>query len=480
LLNKDRLLRLVAGWFIFEFMLLTKKTVLAFFLLLAASAAFAQGQSRKAIADKIVAVVGDRIILRSDVVNSIADIQRQGGEIPANAECMLMEQAVISKVLMLQAEKDSLPVTDDEVEAELDQRIRYYVNQLGSEDALVEMAGKSIYQIKDDARESVKERKLAEAMQRKIVENVRITPQEVKAFFDAIPSDSLPFFESELEVGQIVLYPKASRDLELYIQTEMNNYKKQIESGTTTFEALAKKVSEDPGSRDRGGSYEINRNDKGLWDPVFLSTSFRLKSGEISAPVKSNKFGYFLIQMVERKGDKANIRMILRVPPVTDIEIQQAVGKLDSVRANIVANKISFNEAATRYSDDESVKFSGPYLLNRAGSPYVTIDQMDKDMVGVISKMKVSEITQPTPFTNEQGKKGVRIVYLKSRSEPHRMNLRDDYSKISDEALEQKKAQALDKWMKAKIPTYYIMVDGAATSQCTGLKKFNSTDTKGF
>ncbi|RZM04746.1 MAG: peptidylprolyl isomerase, partial [Pedobacter sp.] len=224
----------------------------------------------------IIAVVGDRIILRSDIVNSIEDAKRQGGELPANAQCMLMEQAIVSKILMLQAEKDSLPVTDEEVEAELDQRIRYYVNQLGSEEGLVQMAGKSIYQIKDDARPSVRERKLAEAMQQKIVENVRITPQEVRTFFEAIPKDSLPYFESELEVCQIILYPKASRDLELYISNEMQNYKRQIESGKITFEELAKKVSEDPGSRDRGGMYEINRNDKDMWDPVFLSTSFRL------------------------------------------------------------------------------------------------------------------------------------------------------------------------------------------------------------
>jgi peptidyl-prolyl cis-trans isomerase SurA len=152
--------------------------------------------------------VGDRIILQSDIKNSISDIARQGGTIPDNAECLLMEQALVSKVLMLQAEKDSLPVSDEDIEAELDQRIRYFMNQVGSQDALEEMAGKTIYQIKDDARESVKERKLADAMQRKIVENVKITPNEVKVFYDRIPKDSLPYYESELEIGQIVIYPK--------------------------------------------------------------------------------------------------------------------------------------------------------------------------------------------------------------------------------------------------------------------------------
>jgi len=315
----------------------------------------AQGTARKVVADKIIAVVGDRVILQSDIKNAIEDARRQGGNVPDGAECMLMEQAVISKVLMLQAEKDSLPVSDEEVEAELDQRVRHFINQVGGQQELEDLAGKTIYQIKDDARETVKENKLASAMQQKIVNGVKITPTEVKAFFDKIPKDSLPFFESELEVCQIVLYPKASRDLEQYIISEMNNYKKQVETKVATFEQLAQRYSEDPGSRERGGKYQINRNEK-TWDPAFLAASFRLKNGEMSAPVKSEKFGYFLIQMVERRGDDADVRLILRTPPITDAEVKISTGKLDTVRSKIIAGSINFNEAATRYSDDESAK----------------------------------------------------------------------------------------------------------------------------
>ena len=438
----------------------------------------ANGQPKKAIADKVVAVVGDRIILYSDIKNSLADIARQGGTLPANAECLITEQAIVSKVLMLQAEKDSLPVTEEEVEAELDQRIRYYIRELGDQKTLEDYAGKSVYQIKEDARESVRERKLAEAMQQKIVSGVKITPNEVKAFFDKIPQDSLPFFESELEVGQIIIYPKASRDLEQYVVSEMNNYKKQIESKTATFEQLAKRYSEDPGSKDRGGQYQINRNEK-TWDPIFLSTSFRLKPGEISAPVKS-KFGFHLIQMVERTGDDAIVRHILRIPPVTDAEINQAKTRLDTVRSKVTAGTSGFNEAALKYSDADETKFTGAFLLNRDGSPYITIDQLDKDMVAMISKMKPGDISEPAVFANEQGKKGVRIVYFKSRSEPHRMNMRDDYSKISQMSLEEKKGQVLDKWMRAKIPTYYIMVDNITSADCPQAQKYASTDTKGF
>jgi peptidyl-prolyl cis-trans isomerase SurA len=449
----------------------SKNILTAFFLLLVIGAA-AQGQSKKVVADKITAIVGDRIILLSEIKNSLADIARQGGTIPENGECVLMDQAILSKVLMLQAEKDSLPVTDEEVEADLDNRIRQYINQLGSQEALEEIAGKTIYQIKDDARESVKEQKLAQAMQRKIVDNVRITPVEVKAFFDKIPKDSLPFYESELEICQIVIFPKASRDIEQYIIGEMNNYKRQIESKLTTFDQLARAVSEDPGSKDRGGQYQINRNEKS-WDPIFMSTAFRLKEGEISAPVKG-KFGYHLIQMVQRNGDDAIVRHILRIPPVTDAEINAAKVKLDSVRAKVIKGTLGFNEAATKYSDDESAKFTGPCLTNREGSTYVTIDVLDKDMVAMLGKMKVGDYSLPTAYKDEQGKKGVRLVHLRSRSEPHRMNLKDDYSKISTYALEEKKSKVLEKWIQAKLPTYYIMLDPETAKDCPALKRFAS------
>ncbi len=459
--------------------MLTLRYMLIAFALLCTTAAMAQGTAKKVVADKIIAVVGDRIILQSDIRNSIEDARRQGSNVPEDAECMLMEQALISKVLMLQAEKDSLPVSDEDVEAELDQRIRHFINQVGGQEELEQMAGKTIYQIKDDARESVKENKLASAMQQKIIGSVKITPTEVKTFFDRIPKDSLPFFESELEVCQIVIFPKASRDLEQYIIVEMNNYKKQVETKVATFEQLAQRYSEDPGSRERGGKYQINRNEK-TWDPAFLAASFRLKNGEISAPVKSDRFGYFLIQMVERRGDDADVRLILRTPPVTDDEIKQASSKLDTVRSKIIAGSVNFNEAATRYSDDESAKYAGPCLLNRDGAPYVTIDQMDKDMVPMIGKMKAGDVSQPTPFTGDQGKKGVRIVYLKSRSEPHRMNLSDDYSKISQAALEEKKGLALDKWIKSKMPTYFIMIDNQTKLDCPKMQQFASSDVKGF
>jgi peptidyl-prolyl cis-trans isomerase SurA len=429
-------------------------------------------QPQKIVADKISAIVGDKIILYSDIENAKADIVRRGGTVPENADCAILEQALVSKVLMLQAMKDSLPVTDEDVEADLDMRVRMFINQYGSTEEVERIAGKTIYQIKDDARESVRENKLAEAMQKKIVDNINVTPTEVKTYFDRFPKDSLPFFESEVEVGQIAVFPKASRELEQFMIDELNHYKQEIEAKHITFEQAAKLYSEDPGTKDRGGLFEVDRNDKASIDPAFLAASFRLKDGEISAPIKS-QFGYHLIQMVQRNGDLATVRHILRIPPVTDDEIKQGVSKLDSIRSKIIAGTMDFAAAAGKYSEDPNQKFTGAYIMSGDGDTYNRIDELDKDVVATLANLKLGEISQPVTFVNERGKKGVRILYLKTRTEPHRMNLRDDYNKIKQAALEEKKYQAIDKWLTTNIPNYYIMVD-QDNAGCTQLQKWTN------
>ena len=253
-------------------------------------------QPRKVVADKIVGIVGDKIILKSDVYNDILDRQRRGEQVPENADCFIMEQILTLKALVLQAERDSIQVGDDEIEALLDNQIRGFVNMYGSKEALEEIAGRTVYQIKEDFRTSFRERKLAERMRDKIVENIKITPQEVKEYFGKKIPDSLPFYESEVEVGEITVYPKASRDLEKLAMEELGDFKKQVESGRQKFETLARLYTDDPGSKENGGQYTVNRTEKS-WDPAFISNAFRLKEGQIS-PVFKSKFGYHIIQML--------------------------------------------------------------------------------------------------------------------------------------------------------------------------------------
>ncbi|MGN6494452.1 MAG: peptidylprolyl isomerase [Agriterribacter sp.] len=434
-----------------------KKLLVFGCLLVAAAGAVAQGQSHKLLADKIVAVVGDKIVLRSDILNYIEDEKRQGRELPPGANCMLIQQMMIRKALMLQAQKDSLPVGDDEIEAELDQRIRYFISAYGGKESLEQIAGKTIYQIKEDNRIAIKEQKLADAMQKSIIENVRITPTEVKAYYDKIPKDSLFFYETELEIKQVVAYAKASRELEKYAQDELAEYKRQVESGVASFDKLAKLYSDDPGTKEMGGRFEFNRSDKNV-DGTFSSTAFALKEGQISRVVKS-KFGYHIIQLVSRSGDDVVVRHILKIPQVTDTEINDAIAKLDTVRSKLVANTLTFGEAVDKYSEDENSKFTAGSVTNQQGSPYLTIDQLDKSLVGVLDQLKVGEYSKPMPFTDERGKKGARILFLQSKTEPHRENIKDDYNRIAQRVMEEKKAELLDKWFRTKMPTFYISVD---------------------
>ncbi len=432
---------------------------------------------KKVLADKIVATVGDKVVLKSEIENSIADMQRQNIDLPPNANCLLLEQALGIKALVLQAERDSIPVSDEEINAEIDNKIRYYISQYGSKDILEQIAGKTLYQLKEDFKQTTREQKLAQSMRNKIVDDVKITPSEVKAYYETIPKDSLPFYESEVEVGQIVVYPKASRELETYAIDQLKEFKQQVDSGAKKFETLASLYTDDPGSKETGGKYDINRNEKS-WDPIFLSKAFSLKDGQVSSVFKT-KFGYHIIQMISRSGDDASIRHILKIPQVSSIEINDAKHKLDSVRSKLIAGTIKFGEAVAKYSDDEASKFTGGRLSGRDGSTFLTIDQLDKDLVVRLKDLTVGEYSQPFEYTDERGKKGVRIVQLTTRTEPHRENLKDDYNKIAQRALEEKKSETLETWFYKNIPTFYINVD-SEYKDCAEMQKWTipATATK--
>ena len=238
------------------------------------------------------------------------------------------------------------------------------------------------------------------------------------------------------------------------------------------MKTLAALYSDDPGSKEKAGEYELNRNEK-QWDPIFMAKAFALKEGQITAPFKT-RFGYHIVQMISRAGDDATVRHILKIPQVTSTELDEGKEKLDSVRSKLIAGTLQFGEAVSKYSEDDASKFTGGRKTNAEGGTNITIDQMDKDMVVMMKDLKVGQYSQPVEFTDEKGKKGVRIVYLMSRTEPHRENIRDDYNKISQRALEEKKGEALEKWFGQKISSYYIMVDNDY-KDCEEMKRWSTS-----
>ena len=413
-------------------------------------------QPNKVNADKIIGIVGNKIVLKSDVEDRLLDMQRQGAEVPANGKCFVLQDLMGTKTLVLQAEKDSLPVTDEDVEGDVDNRIRTYLNQFGGKEELEKVAGKTVYQLKEDMRGPIKDQKLALAMRNKIVDGIRITPNEVRNYFLKVPTDSLPFYETEVEIGQLIVFPKASRDAEEYCKEQLNEYKKAIESGKKDFRQAAAQYSDEPSAKERFGQMEINREQKDI-DPTFMAKAFTLKEGQISNPFKS-KFGYHIIQLVSRNGNDALVRHIIKIPQVTGVELKEGFEKLDTVRAKLIAGTLDFGAAVNRYADDENSKFTAGMKQGQNGT-FLTIDQLDKEIIPILKNLKQGGFSQPAEYADPSGKKGVRIVYLKTQSEPHRENMRDDYSKISLRALENKKEDALEKWFSNRLSSYYIMID---------------------
>ena len=431
-------------------------------------------QTKKVMADKIIATIGDKIVLKSEIDNNISDMQRQGVDVPANGRCLLLEQALGLKALVLQAEIDSLPVSDEEVDADINNKIRYFISQYGSKEVVEQIAGKSIFQLKEDFRQTFREQKLAQAERNKIVSDIKITPQEVEKYYDSIPKDSLHFYESEVEIGEIVIYPKPSRDVETYAIGQLKEYKKEVEDGSKKFEVLATLNTDDPGSKDNGGRYEINRNEK-QWDPIFLAKAFGLKDGQISNVFKT-KFGYHIIQMVSRNGDDAVIRHILKIPQVSSIEVNETKEKLDSIRSKLIAGNLDFGQAVSKYSEDDNSKFTGGRIPGKDGNTFITIDQLDKDLVLMLKDLKVGQYSQPIEYTDDRGKKAVRIVEIQTKTQPHRENLKDDYDKVAQRALEEKKNNALEKWFGKKIPSFYVNISDEY-KDCKEMQKWNSNST---
>jgi peptidyl-prolyl cis-trans isomerase SurA len=430
----------------------------------------------RVLADKIVGVVGDKIVLYSDLNNQMLDFKRQGINIPDNAECIILDRALSQKALVLQAQLDSLPVSDEEVQATIENKLREFIQAYGSEEEVVRVSGKSLFQIREDFKDPIKERLYAQAMERKIVENVRITPNEVKAYYDKQIKDSLPYYESMIEVSELVIYPKMSADAEAYLTEKLNTIKQQVESGRKNFATMATIESDDPGSKQNGGEFIMNRaTDKQFIDPTFFKTAFSLREGEVSKVIKS-KFGLHIIQMVSRKGDIATVRHILKMPQFLEEDLVATKAKLDSVKKLIDNGEINFGKAVELYGNDEETRYTAGKKYGRNDNGELTsllpIDKYDKDLIPILKDLKVGQLSQPLQFKSQQDKLGVRIILLERITEPHRENLKDDYSIINRKALAEKKELAMQQWFVKNLPRFYTKVS-PEYSNCEVLKKWS-------
>ena len=405
------------------------------------------------IVEGIVAVVGDKALLKSEVEQQYLQL-RPSDLSNENLRCEVMEELMFQKLLSHHAEVDSLEVSDDDVNNAIDQRIEYFISQIGSEKKLEEYFDKSISQIREEFQFNFKDQLLAQRMESKITSNLKVTPQDVLKFYNKIPFDSLPFFPEEIYLSQIVIFPKVDKLEKQRIINKLNELKKRIKSGED-FSFLASLYSDDPGTAKLGG--DLGYLKKGKLVPKFESVAFRLQEGELSDVVET-KFGFHLIQMVNRRGQEFNVRHILIKPKVSSESIRNAKLKLDSILNFIIQDTLSFGQLAIKYSEDESKNNEGKIVNTQTGSLSHMLKNLEFSLSSTISGLKQGEYSQPTVFVSNDGRKGVRVVYVDRIIEEHKANLKEDYDRIQSVALQEMKVSVLNEWKKNILKETYIDV----------------------
>ncbi len=429
------------------------KLKLLLFAILFSLTTFAQQQ----VIDKVVGVIGKYPILLSDIQNTMLEQEKR--EQPLN-KCKAFELLVFQKLLLAQADRDSVVVNDNEVEQELGRRMNYYIQQFGSEEKLEAFYGKRTNVIKDDLRPDIKEQLIAQKMQGKISGDSKLTPAEVRIFFKSIPQDSLPLINSEVELQQIVKKPSFSPEEKLEAKQKLEEYRQQVLSGKKEMKILARLYSEDPGSAKDGGFLTFGR---GQMVPEFEAIAFKLKEGEVST-VFETAYGYHFIQLVKRKGELLDARHILVIPKMTNSDFYACKQKLDSIQNDIKEGKYTFEEAAKRYSDDKDTKQNGGLMVNpqTASTKFdnETLSEMDQNLIVTLNSMQIGEISKPMQFVSQaDGKPGFRLLKLKNRIDPHKTNIKDDYQKLAIMATADHNKKMIKDWIKKRSKITYIKLD---------------------
>lgn len=407
------------------------------------------------VIDKIIAKVDNYIILKSDLEKAYLDYLSRGEFNQGNARCQLLENLVVNKMMVAKAEIDSVIVEDAEVQDNLSRRLNYMISQIGSVEEIENFYGKSMTQIEAELFESVQEQLIIQKMQTELTSALKVSPADVRKFFKNIPRDSLPYFSTEVTVGQIVRKPVPGDDQEEKIRTTLLEIKGQLLKGAS-FAEMARLYSEDPGSAANGGELPFYK--RGELAPEYEATALTLEKGEVSLPVRS-QFGYHLIELQEKRGNTFKSRHILMIPKPSSRDMDAAEQYLDSLRTEIMADSISFDEAAKEYSDDQLTSSSGGFFLADDGATKVSVETLDPNIFFTIDTMQVGSISRPLKFQERDGTYSYRVLYYKDKIKPHQANLGDDYQKIATAALNEKRARKLAKWFDEARDDVFISID---------------------
>jgi peptidyl-prolyl cis-trans isomerase SurA len=421
-----------------------KQHLIAFLLFTATLPAALQGQ----VLDKVIAIVGDDVILLSDVENQYAYFITNGQQDDGTLRCQIMEKLIIEKLLLNKARQDSLTVTDDQVESELGRKLNYFIQGYGSVAKLEEEYRKPLIEIKADLWPEIENQLLGEKMREQIISKVVITPREVKKFYHSFPSDSLPYLPAEVELFHLVKRPSATGKAKKEARARLESAREQILRGEVVFQELAKKISEDLGSARLGG--DLGEFGRGRMVPAFEEVAFKLNEGELSQVFES-EYGYHLMLVYKRVGDLVSARHILVIPRVSLEDEIRAEDRLQEIREMIInSDTLTFEKAARQYSDDEATKTCGGCIKNpQTGETRVPLDLLDADFYLKVDEMKEGDITEPLEWIQPDNKKAYHMIYLKKRIAPHVASLEADYQKIQSAALQAKQAGELERWLQS-------------------------------
>jgi len=421
-------------------------SILSFFLLTV------QIKAQDKIVDRVIAVIGDRYVLQSDIENQLIQMQAQNSKLPDNARCYILEELMVQKLLANQADLDSVVVAPTEVDLQLEQRIQYFINQIGSQEALEEYFGKSIVEIKEDMRGIIYEQLLTQRMQGQVVGDFEVTPSDVKAYYKNLPPDSIPYVNGSVEFSQIVLYPPYGEQSVLEVRQNLLNLRKRILEGES-FTTLAVLYSQGPSSS-KGG--EIGFASRADLDPEYAKVAFSMKEGQVSKIVETD-FGYHIIQMIERRDDRVNTRHILMRPKVSAEASEMALQKLDSIANAIQNDSITFEMAALIFSEDDKSKVSGGKAVNpNTGSHKWEMDHFRTQDYYIIKDLNEGEMSKPYESIDNNENKIYKLVRVTKKTPPHTANLKQDYNLFKQQAAQQKKAELFDEWLQEKIGKNFV------------------------
>jgi len=446
---------------------MSKKIIVSLLLLLAPlSAAVAQtdtdstAQQRGTVVDEVIWVVGDEAILKSDVEAMRLQGQQEGMRWTGDPDCSIPEQIAVQKLFLNQAITDSVEVTESEITQGVEQYLENMISVVGSREKLEEYHKKNMSQIRAELRDSYRERQMVQGMQQKLVKDIAITPAEVRRYFKDLPEDSIPFVPTEVEVQIITQTPRVEQEEINRIKEELRDYTDRVNRGESSFQTLARLYSEDPGTARRGG--ELDYTGRGMLDPAFANVAFSLTDPKKVSKIVESEFGYHIIQLIDKRGDKVKVRHILRKPVISEESVQKALLRLDSIRTDIVDGKFTFEAGASVISDDKDTRNNHGLMANvtqEGRTSRFQLADLPSEVAKVVDTLKVGQVSAPFRMMNQRGKTVCAIVKLKNRNEGHKATITEDFQVMKNVVMAKRRADVLHQWVVSRIKSTYVRID---------------------